>query len=49
MREAVLAAALSFHPRTRWARIPFTVVARVAGPVVIRWLDRRRERANVID
>ena len=46
MREAVLAAALSFHPRTAWVRRPFVVVAKVAGPMVLRWLDRRRERAN---
>ncbi|MEN0061475.1 MAG: hypothetical protein AAGA48_04950 [Myxococcota bacterium] len=46
MRPAVLAATLTFHPKTAWARVPFTMLAKLAGPVVIRWLDRRRERNN---
>ncbi len=49
LREAVLAVALSFHPRLAWVGVPLKVVARAAGPAVLRWLDRRRERANLED
>ena len=46
MRSAVLAAALWFEPRLAWTRAPVTGLARRTGGVIMRWLDRRRERLN---
>ncbi|HHO49643.1 MAG TPA: hypothetical protein ENK18_01945 [Deltaproteobacteria bacterium] len=47
MRPAVLAAAFAFHPRLSWVRSPLTTFARLTGPLVLRWLDRRREQINL--
>ncbi len=46
MRPAVLAAAFVFDPRLAWMRIPFSTITRVAAPIALRWLDRRRERMD---
>lgn len=46
MRPAVLAAALTFDERLSWLRVPVKGIARRAGSVVMRWLDRRRETAD---
>ncbi|MCA9492354.1 MAG: hypothetical protein H6738_05990 [Alphaproteobacteria bacterium] len=48
MRPAVLAAALTFDERLAWLRAPVRGIARRAGSVVMRWLDRRRETADQI-
>lgn len=47
MRSAVLAAAFAFHPHLSWTRTPLTRLARITGPLVLRWLDRRREQINL--
>ncbi len=46
MRPAVLAAALTFDERLAWLRAPISGVARRAGSLVMKWLDRRREIAD---
>ena len=46
MRPAVLAAAVVFDPRFAWTRAPVRAIARVAAPIVMRWLDRRRQRRD---
>ncbi|MEQ1571367.1 MAG: hypothetical protein ABMA64_37410 [Myxococcota bacterium] len=50
MRPAVLAAVLWFEPdfvrRMSWGNKPLVGAARVAGRLVMGWLDRRRDRSN---
>jgi len=42
LKHAVMAAAVAFHPKLSWLRVPARWAGKRAAEPVLRWLDDRR-------